>query len=175
MEDLKAQSEAADEGRNRLEGLFVSVSGAWTGRTGRLGWLVRLPVYCSSRSVVSQGSQPSYVAAQDFKHRCSRDQAESSSLVWLGSHAVSLPLLPGSGSESRAHPGSQTGHLDTSFSGRGVGSHWRKHLRWEVLCVIWKIKLPCLPLRTLMAELGIQVLGSQSGSSPPHPCAKKEE
>ena len=129
---MKAQSEAADEGRNRLEGLFVSVSGAWAGRTGRLGWLVRLPVYCSSRSVVSQGSQPSYVAAQDFKHRCSRDQAESSSLVWLGSHTMSLRLLPGSGSESRAHPGSQTGHLDTSFSGRGVGSHWRKHLRWEV-------------------------------------------
>ena len=92
----------------RARGMRAEGTGIWClgWRTGRLGWLVRLLVYCSSRSVVSQGSQPSYMVAQDFKHKCSRDQAASSSLVWLESHSVSLPLLPGSGSESQAHPGS---------------------------------------------------------------------
>lgn len=127
---------------------------------------MRLLVYCSSRSVVSQGSQPSYMVAQDFKHKCSRDQAASSSLVWLESHSVSLPLLPGSGSESQAHPGSQTGHIDTSFRRRGVGSHWRKHLRWEVLCHLEK--QPAMPAPgILMAELRIQDFREPVMQQPP--------
>lgn len=121
-----------------------------------------------------QGSWPSYVGAQGFRHRCSREQAASSLLFCLRSHAVSPPLPPSR--EVSLRP--------AWIQGRG----WRPTFQWGEHqgpieestqggrgCAILKMQFVVPAMGTLMQRWGTRGSGEPMVQRLPCLHASKEE
>lgn len=84
---------------------------------------------------------------------------------------MSLPLLPGSGSESQAHPGSQTGHRHI-FQGEGCRVSLEEAFKMGGV-VPFENQPAMHALGILMAELRIQDFREPVMQQPPTPTCQE--
>lgn len=94
-EDLKAQDEARDGGRNHRKGSFIHTSTAWSGKTGRLGLLMGVPTSNPSMGAAISGLLAFSHGSSRLRAQANRADTATCFLIWLRGQAVVVKVSPG--------------------------------------------------------------------------------